>query len=99
MKYKIIKNIKYKNNFKKNQIQFTCLKLIIRNTYLPFLIRWEARLYLSSLTQKSHKAYLKRYCFLSGRNRGIIRYSNLSRIEARLYSRNKNLPSFIKNNW
>jgi hypothetical protein len=42
-----MKNIKYKNNFKKNQIQFTCLKLIIRNTYLPFLIRWEARLYLS----------------------------------------------------
>jgi len=99
MKYKIIKNIKYKNNFKKNQIQFICLRAIIRNGYLPFLMRWDARLYLSSLAQNANKACLKRYCFLTGRNRGLIRWSNLSRIESRLLSRNKALPSFIKNNW
>jgi len=99
MKYKIIRNNKFKNNLKKNQILYNCLKTILRNVYIPFSIRWEARLFLSFLAKKSNKSVLKRYCFLTGRNRGIIRYSNISRIQSRLLSRNKALPSFVKYNW
>lgn len=99
MKHKILRNINFKNNFKKIQTQHIYLKTIIRNNYFPFFIRWEARLFLSFLAKNVHISRFKRYCFLTGRNRGIIRYSGLSRIETRLLSRNKNLPSFVKNNW
>jgi ribosomal protein S14 len=99
MKYKLIRNKNFKNNFQKNQVQYIYLKTIIRNNHFPFFLRWEARLFLSLLSKNINISRSKRYCFLTGRNRGHIRYSGLSRIETRLLSRNKNLPSFVKNNW
>lgn len=98
MKYLLIRERNRKKLFRTVETRFLALKFISQNQKITSSLRWEAFLLLSKFSRKS-RVILKNHCFLTSRNRGYLRFFNLSRIQVRDLGRKGALPSVYKSSW
>jgi len=98
MRYLLIRQLNRKRRFKTVETKFLALKFISQNQKIISSLRWEASLLLSKFSKKS-RVRLKNHCFLTSRNRGYLRFFNLSRIQVRDLGRNGALPHVYKSSW
>jgi small subunit ribosomal protein S14 len=98
MKHLLLRDRSRKKLFKTLETRFLALKFISHNQKINSSLRWEALLLLSKFSKKS-RVMLKNRCFLTGRNRGYLRFFNLSRIQTRDLARGGVLPFVNKSSW
>lgn len=98
MKFIQVKNFKNRLNFSIYESSFKALKFIIYNQKLSLSIRWKAMLLLSQISSFS-KTKINNRCFKTGRRKGFIRFSGLSRIQMRNLGRDGKLPFIKKASW
>jgi len=98
MKFSSIKNRKIKFSFSLKEKHFKALKFIVHNQSLPLNIRWKASLLLSEMGVFS-QTKISNKCFKTGRSRGFIRFTGLSRIQMRELGRDGKLPFIRKASW
>lgn len=98
MKYLLIRERNRKKLFRTVETRFLALKFISQNQKITSSLRWEAFLLLSKFSRRS-RVTLKNHCFLTSRNRGYLRFFNLSRIQTRDLARGGVLPFVNKSSW
>lgn len=75
------------------------LKVILKNTNLPFEQRLEAQKRLSELPRNGAAIRYRRRCALTGRPRGNLRHFNMSRIALRELASWGQIPGLVKSSW
>jgi len=97
MKFTYIKNRLRQREFIINEIQCLILKYIFFSEKFSLNTRLKANLLLSK--KKKSLIRISRRCFLTQRNRGVIRFFGLSRIQIRDSARFNLLPFIKKASW
>jgi len=90
-----------KRRFSFNQIEsdYLSLKFIVSNQKIPLSVRWEASLRLSKLMRNKSSVLARNRCNITGRGRGVLRYTMLSRILTRDLALTGKLPYITKASW
>lgn len=97
MKYLIAKNKKNRINYKLFEKKKLLLKSIVKNKFLFNTYRKYAKNKLIIL--KGYKSFVKNYCIISGRSRGIVRKYNISRMLFKYYASFGYLKGIKKGSW
>lgn len=98
MKFTQIKDRKHRNNFFLFEKKIKALKFITQNQSFSLAVRWKAMLILSELANCS-KIKINNRCFQTGRRKGFVRFTGLSRIKMRELCRDGKLPFIRKASW
>jgi len=97
MKYLIAKNKKNRNKYNLLEKKKLLLKSISKNVFLTNKYRIFAKNKLINL--KGYKSFLKNYCIISGRSRGVLRKYNISRMLFKYYASFGYLKGIKKGSW
>lgn len=97
MKYLIAKNKKNRTNYNLLEKKKLLLKSINKNLFFSNKYRNHAKNKLIIL--KGYKSFLKNYCIISGRSRGIIRKYNISRMLFKQFANFGYLKGIKKGSW
>lgn len=85
--------------FLKYEIKRLLLRSIKRSTTLPYIRRYQASYYLSTMTRSSAGTYSSNRCVTSGRVWSVNKKTHYNRFILRTEIAKSNLPGFRRASW
>lgn len=95
----LLKDLKYRNKFFKNEVKRLVLKSLFYNyNNMNFLLKFQIQLKLCKLS-KYNLSRLKNRCIITGRNLSTVKNIKLSRIKFKEFALMGQLLGFKKASW
>lgn len=95
----IKKDLKRRNLHKKYEQKRLILQTLINTNTIDPSLRLEFVKKLNNLPRNSSKIRLKNRCVLTGRGKGVSRFTRLSRIKFRELAYTNQLAGWVKTSW
>ena len=96
LKKTILRNTILRYNFKKKELQFKSLKILIRLKFLNYLSLLNI---YSKINKLSRYAKINNTCFITSRSNSVYKKFNLSRLKIKELGSNAFLLGLKKHNW